>query len=187
MSNLTISWDLTIVVFFAIVMSYSFIIGKEQSVNIIIASYISAVAVQGVGNVLSKLIGGWPTFLASIGMPDDTTILPVAKIFLFALCVIVIVQKSGIGISFAHEGGRILNIAATALFGFASAGLIVSILLTYATGSAILDNGFLTDAPILPVLQQSTLMQVMLLNQDLWYTLPAFLIIVMGFLHMDEE
>ncbi|MEQ1849446.1 MAG: hypothetical protein ABL890_02555 [Candidatus Peribacteraceae bacterium] len=187
MPTLTVSWDLTIVVFFAIVMSYSFIIGKEQSVNIIIASYISAVAVQGIGNVLTKLVGTWDIFLTSIGMQGDTTILPVAKIFLFALCVIVIVQRSGIGITFAKEGGKILNIAATALFGYASAGLIVSILLTYATGSAILDSGMLSSAPLIPLLQQSTLMQIMLLNQDLWYTLPAFLIIVMGFLHMDDE
>jgi hypothetical protein len=137
--------------------------------------------------VLIKLIGTSDIFLTSIGMQGDTTILPVAKIFLFALCVIVFVQKSGIGISFAKEGGRILNIAATALFGFASAGLIVSILLTYATGSAILDSGLLTSAPLLPLLEQSTLLQIMLLNQDLWYTLPALLILVLGLLHMDDE
>jgi len=187
MPTLSVSWDLTIVVFFAIVMCYSFIIGKHQSVKIIIASYIAVLATQGVGNVLHRLIGTSDTFLTSIGMEGDTTILPVAKIFFFALCVILFVLRSGIDITFEQERSTIINIVSTALFGFATAGLIVSILLTYATGTAILDSGIFTSAPLLPVLKESTLMQIMIFNQDVWYTLPAFLIIVIGFLHSADE
>lgn len=187
MPALTVSWDLSIVVVFAIVMSFVFIIGKQQSVKIIIAAYIGIIAVQGIGNVLGRLLGSSEIILQSIGMEGDTSILPLAKIFLFALCIIVFVLKSGIDLTFEHEGGIVINIIATALFGFAMSGLIVSTVLTYAAGSAILDSSLLTSPTVLPLLQESTLMQLMILNQDIWYTLPAFLIIVVGFLQSAED
>lgn len=100
MPTLSVSWDLAIVIVFAIVMSFVFIVGKHQAVKIIVAAYISIIAVQGVGNVLGRLLGSSDTFLLSIGMEGDTSILPLMKIFFFALCIIVFVLKSGIGLSF---------------------------------------------------------------------------------------
>jgi DNA polymerase III alpha subunit len=55
----------------------------------------------------------------------------------------------------------------------------------YAAGSGILDSAIAADSLIAPLAENSTLMQLMILNQDIWYTLPAFLIIAMGFLHSD--
>jgi hypothetical protein len=185
MPQLSLSWDLFIVVFFAIVMSYSFIIGKHQSMKVIIASYIAIIATQGIGNVLTRLMGGSEAMLQSMGIPMDDTLIALAKIFLFALCVIMFVIRSGIDVSYEHDSGTILNIVYTALFGFSTAGLIVSTILTYAAGSGILDSAIAADSLIAPLAENSTLMQLMILNQDIWYTLPAFLIIAMGFLHSD--
>ncbi len=184
MFNLTLSWDLFIVVFFAIVMSYSFIIGKHQSVRVIIASYIAIIATQGVGNVLTRLIGTGDT-LASMGIPIDTTMIGLAKIFFFAVCVIVFVTKSGIDVSYEKEAGTVLNMVYTGLFGFCTAGLIVSTILTYAAGSGILDATMIAERAISPLTDASTLMQLMILNQDIWFTLPAFLIVATGFVHND--
>lgn len=185
MLSLTLSWDLFIVVFFAIVMSYSYIIGKQQSMKVIIASYIAIIATQGIGNVLSRLMGGTDA-LASVGLPTDLALVALAKIFLFALCVIIFVIRSGIDVQYSHESGTIMNIISTGLFGFATAGLIVSTILTYAAGSGILDSAMAGLSTIAPLAQTSTLMQLMILNQDIWYTLPAFLIIAMGFLQNGE-
>lgn len=185
MLQLSLSWDLFIVVFFAIVMSYSFIIGKHQAMKIIIASYIAIIATQGIGNVASRLLGGSEQALAEMGIPVDITMVALGKIFLFAVCVIIFVIRSGIEVSYEKEAGSILNMVYTGLFGFSTAGLIVSTILTYAAGSGILDSAIAAQGVIAPLAQNSTLMQLMILNQDIWYTLPAFLIIAMGFLHNE--
>jgi hypothetical protein len=109
MPQLSLSWDLFIVVFFAIVMSYSFIIGKHQSMKVIIASYIAIIATQGIGNVLTRLMGGSEAMLQSMGIPMDDTLIALAKIFLFALCVIMFVIRSGIDVSYEHDSGTILS------------------------------------------------------------------------------
>lgn len=185
MLQLSLSWDLFIVVFFAIVMSYSFIIGKHQAMKIIIASYIAIIATQGLGNVALRLVGNSEEVFTSIGIPLDMTMIALGKIFLFAVCIIIFVIRSGIEVSYEKEAGSILNMVYTGLFGFSTAGLIVSTILTYAAGSGILDTAIAAQGVIGPLAQDSTLMQLMILNQDIWYTLPAFLIIAMGFLHND--
>ncbi len=183
--QLSLSWDLFIVVFFAIVMSYSFIIGKHQSMKIIIASYIAIIATQGIGNVAARLAASSGGTLASMGIPVDVTMIALGKIFIFAVCVIVFVIRSGIEVSYEKDAGNILNIVYTGLFGFSTAGLVVSTILTYASGSGILDSAMAAQGAIAPLAANSTLMQLMILNQDIWYTLPAFLIIAMGFIHND--
>lgn len=185
MLNLTISWDLFIVVFFAIVMSYSFIIGKHQSIKIIIASYIGIITVQGIGNVWKRLLGDASTTLSAVGIPFDISMVAIAKIFLFALCIILFVIRSGINIEYEKESGTIMTIVLTGLFGFSTAGLMISSILTYASGSGILDPTLVAQSVIAPIVKHSTLMQVMIFNQDLWYTLPAFLIIATGFVQNE--
>ncbi len=185
MMQLSLSWDLFIVVFFAIVMSYSFIIGKQKSMKIIVAAYISVIAVQGIGNVLARVLMNSGMTMESMGIPIDVTMIALAKIFLFALCIIVFVLRSGIDVSYDKDAGSILSMVYTGLFGFSTAGLVVSTILTYAAGSGILDSTLAAHGTIVPLAAGSTLMQLMILNQDLWYTLPAFLIIALGFLHND--
>ncbi len=185
MVTLTLSWDLFIVVFFAIVMSYSFIIGQHQSMKVIIAAYIGIIATQGIGNVLFRLMGDSAGMLSSIGIPLDVTMIALAKIFLFAVCIIIFVIRSGIEVSFDKEAGTVLGITYTGLFGFATAGLIVSTIITYAAGGGILDSSVVASSAIATMAKGSVLMQLMILNQDIWFTLPAFLIIATGLVHND--
>lgn len=183
MPSLTLSWDLFIIVFFAIVMSFNFIIGKDRSMKVIIASYIAIIATQGIGDVLTRLMGKSGQAFQSIGIPFDITLMSLAKIFVFALCIIIFVTRSGIEMSHSKDTGTILSIVYTGLFGFSLSGLIVSTVLTYAAGNGILDSGIVTSGAIAPLVANSTLMQLMILNQDIWFTLPAFLIVAVGLIH----
>ncbi len=137
------------------------------------------------GNVLTRILVNSGLTMETIGIPVDVTMMALAKIFLFALCIILFVLRSGIDVSYDKESGKVLTMVYTGLFGFSTAGLIVSTILTYASGSGILDSSLMANGTLSPLLVGSTLMQLMILNQDLWYTLPAFLIIALGFVHND--
>ncbi|HRH94166.1 MAG TPA: hypothetical protein PKV72_06590 [Candidatus Peribacteria bacterium] len=183
--SLTLSWDLFVVVFFAIITCYSFIIGKNQAMKVILATYISIIATQGIGNVIVRLTGESTALMQVMGVAFNFTVLSVVKIFLFALFIILFAIRSGIDLTYSRESGTTMNVVFTALFGFATAGLIVSTILTYATTNGIISASSLSDVAVQPVLQGSALMQLMILNQDIWFTLPAFLIIAAGFAHRD--
>jgi len=180
--NLTLSWDLFIIVFFAIVVTYTFIIGKKESVKMIVATYIAIVAVQGIGNLLQRLTndtGG--TMLNFLGMPTmSLPVLSIIKLVLFITIVILLTVKAGINVEYNRENS-IVSIAVTALSGVATAGLLLSALLTYVSNVPLLDMTMPEVSSLSPILQQSSLMQIMILNQDLWFSLPAVMLIVAGY------
>lgn len=180
--SITLSWDLFIIVFFATVMAYSFIIGKTQSVKVVIASYIAILATQGIGNILLRLTGSTSSMLSTIGLGIDTSVISIAKIILFIAFIILLSVRSGIHVAYEREGSSLMNLVYTALFGFFTAGLIVSTILTYATGRGILEAGTVPSPQLSAALEASPLMQIMILNQDLWFTLPALLLVGVGFI-----
>ena len=178
--SVTLSWDLFVIVFFAIVIAYSFIIGKRESVKIIIATYIAIITVQGLGNILERLLGQSATVLETIGIPFDVSFFATIKLLLFIAVIIAIAIRAGIEVKYLKEPRWIINTALSGLFGFASAGLLLSTVLTYVAGTPLLDQSAPSSAPLLPIVQQSPLMETLALHQDFWFALPALLILVAG-------
>lgn len=180
--NITLSWDLFVIVFFAIVVAYSFIIGKHQAVKIIIATYIATVAVQGLGNILARMTGQSQPLLTVLGLSMDSSLIATVKLVVFAAAIIFIAVRAGIEVSYVKETGSILSTIITGLFGFVTAGMLLSTLLTFIAGGPILDASLSQATMVSPMLTGSKLMQLMVFNQDLWFSLPALLLIGVGFL-----
>lgn len=187
--DLTLSWDLFISFFFAVVTAYSFIIGKHQTLTILIAVYIAILATQGLGNIFVTFSGeSEPVFLIFKVLGVDLTIstISIAKLILFMAAIIAIALKGG----FSIEEGRsrtLPALIATGLFGFATAGLIVIALLTFVAGAPLLDPTLGSKEILTPLMGQSYLVQMMILHQDWWFSLPALLLIGFGLLLEEKE
>ncbi len=182
--NLTLSWDLFIIVFFALVITYSFIIGKKEAIKIILASYIAIVAVQGLGNFAQRLLGFSQTqsALSVVGIPIDTTVTSIIKLTLFITIVVFLAVRAGLHVQYGREPTAVINVAITVLCGFATAGLLLATLLTFIAGAPLLDMSITATPGLEAVLSQSMLMTIMIQNLDLWFTLPAAVLIAAGFL-----
>ncbi len=186
--DLTLSWDLFIVFFFSVVTAYSFIIGKHETLKILVAAYIAILATQGVGNILTRFSGETePVYriLKVMGVNFNISTLSVTKLMIFMLSIIAIALKGGFSVEYGRSHASFIALAATGLFGFATAGLIITTLLTFVAGSPILDPALGSQPLLVPLMQSSTLVQIMVLNQDLWFALPALLLI--GFGMVREE
>lgn len=183
--DLTLTWDLFVIVFFAVVMTYSFIIGKHESVKIIIASYIAIVAVQGIGNVLARISTDDPMF-SMLGITVDITLLSTTKLVLFVAAVIFLAVRGGFEIAFRREPGGSVDLVLTGIFGFATAGLLLSTLLTYVADVPILSKTIAETATIASIMQGSQLMATMITYQDLWFAGPALLVLATGFIGKEQ-
>jgi len=191
--QITLSWDLMVIVFFAVVIAYSFIVGKDESIKIVIASYISILAVQGIGNLLYKayestgMLTGTPVSDVVMSSSTDSNVLAIAKLIIFVVMIIFLALKGGFEMQNTNSLGAIMEPLFTALFGSATAGLLLASLLTFMAARPLLDTG-LINAPLLaPLLAQSTLVQWVVLYQDVWFCLPAVLLLVIGFLNSRGE
>lgn len=179
--TITPTWDLFIVVFFGLVITYSFIIGKHEAIKIIISTYIAVLAVEGIGNVIARVTGDSRPLLNVIGLNVDTDVLTAVKLIIFITLIIFISVRSGLDIDYHKDPGGAVNSLLTALFGFATAGLLLISLFIFVTDIPILDPAVDQNETITAILDKSKLMQVMILNQDLWFSLPALLLIAVGF------
>jgi hypothetical protein len=185
--NLTLSWDLFIIVFFAIVITYTFIIGKKESVKVIVSTYIAIVAVQGLGNVLQRLMNGVPSpTLSMLGLSSNIPFLSILKLVLFIVIIVLLTIHGGIDIHYAKES-LVTNIVITVLCGFATASLLLATLLTYVSNLPLLDTSLPNLASLSPIIRQSMLMQIMILNQDVWFALPAIVLIAAGFAGKSQK
>jgi hypothetical protein len=182
--NFTLTWDLFVLMFFALVTTYTFIIGKKESVKIILGSYVGIVAVQALGNVIIRF---WGFIAGFVGMSTaiDSTVLTIFKLIIFIAIVIILTVKSGYDIVYSGSMNVTAAVGITALLGFATAGLMLSTLLTYVANTPLLDMALSKQTTMAVIIQQSQLMQIMILHQDLWFFLPAVVLIGAGFAHKE--
>lgn len=184
------TWDLFIVVFFGLVITYSFIIGKHEAVKIIISTYIAILAVEGIGNIVERLTGQNQPMLSMLGLPIDANMLTAGKLLAFIMLVVFIAVRGGLSIDYTKDHGGIVNVALTALFGAATAGLLLTTLFIFVLDLPLLDPAIQNTETVQALMSKSNLMQVMVKNQDLWFSLPALILVAVGFLsnegHEDE-
>jgi hypothetical protein len=177
---LTLSWDLFIVVFFAVIMTYTFIIGKHEAVKIVLASYAAIVSVQGLGKLLDRFAPELQMLWGAAGVTPDNQVLSMIRLFLFVVFILFLAIRGGFQVAYQRQESAVINGVLTGVFGFVTAGLLLSTLLTYVAGVPLLDMTLADNAELSPLIQQSQLIQLMVFNQDIWFALPALLLIGVG-------
>jgi len=181
--DLRLSWDLFIIVFFGIVIAYSFIIGRNQTLKLIIATYMAILTADGLGNVFSTyLLPAAPTLQGEAG--DQALIL--VKIFVFILVIVLLAIKGGFRVDMLPEDRLLLRLLSNLSFGFLSAGLMVSTLLVYLTGGSFV-SGTLSSALSTNLYQESQSVQLLIDNYSIWFALPAISIVVISFFEPRES
>lgn len=178
--NLTLSWDLFILVFFCIIIAYSFIVGRNQTIKIIIGAYIATLTADGIANLLEKYLGGDQPILKILEGPTGDETLITIKIVVFIAAVVIIAVRGGFEVSILSEQRAAVRILTTFLFGFLNAGLIVSTLLLYVSGLSLIGAEQLGDVSS-TLASESLLVQLMIENYSLWFSLPAIALVGVSF------
>lgn len=179
--DITLTWDLVIIVFFAIVTAYSYIVGKKECVKVVVGTYMAAVAVQGLITLIARSQPHVISLVNTMGFGLNGDMLNITKLLLFMLTMILIAVRGGFEVEYSKENWGLINIAVTGAFGITTAALILVTLVTYIAGVAILSPTLALSPTIAPILAQSELLQILVQYQDVWYALPAMLLLVVGF------
>jgi hypothetical protein len=185
--DLSLSWDLLVIVFFAIVCAYSFIVGKHESVKIIIATYIAIVAIQGVGNLVAEIAAYSQSYIDMMGMSTQTSVLSLLKLAGFVATIIFLAIRGGFDMEYSKDMGSMVDSLLVGAFGFGTAGLLLAALLTFVAGSPLLDPNLGAAPALQPLLVNSELVQAMVDYQNLWFSLPAILLVVLGFVAHESD
>ncbi|MEK7544813.1 MAG: hypothetical protein AAB551_01655 [Patescibacteria group bacterium] len=188
--NINLTWDLFILVFFGIIVAYSFIIGQNNTLKIILGTYVSALAADAAGNLFGQYLGKSQPFLkaaSNIGIQDQSDAMIFMKVTIFILLVIVFTVRGGISVDLKLAKSVFSRMILTGLFGFLSAGLIISTVLMYVSGLSFIAGGAsVGQTSITAFSGQSPFVQQLLTYYNFWFFLPVIAILVREFLAGKE-
>lgn len=185
---ITLSWDLFIIVFFTVIIAYSFIIGKHQTLKVIIASYIAVLTADGLGNLIQQYVFGNSPALKILPAAYEDRALILLKIFVFIVVIVVISVRGGFHIDLRPETTKIGQLLTTFCFGFLNAGLIVSTILVYVSGFSFVQGASdIAFSPIFSLYRDSQMVQIMINHYNFWFSLPAIAFVFQSFVGQSES
>ena len=181
MNDIALSWDLFIIVFFVVVVSYSFIVGISRNLKILISSYVSILVADGFAEILKKYFFSEQPLIPIFRVADGENSFVIFKISVFVIFMVLFVIRANFSIKLSFKPKGFLSWFACAVFGFLNAGIITATILRYVSGSAFISNaGQSVNSAIFSIYNQSSLVKLMIDNYNIWFTLPAVVFITMS-------
>ena len=181
--DINLSWDLFVVVFFVIIMAYSFIIGRDNTLKVILGTYVAALASDAVGNLFGKYFAGSEIFarlmkMATIGNEAEAIIF--VKVMIFVTLVILFAVRGAFIVETDDDGSPLIRMLMTIVYAVMSAGLIISTILAFVSGISFIGGGSpeTVSTALWPIYNSSQLIRAMVENTYLWFALPGLAFLV---------
>jgi len=182
--NLLLSWNLFILAIFIVIIAYSYIIGANKTVKTIISAYLAILASDGIGNIFRDYVLFSDNFakivsLFNMGSPDEMLIS--MKVIIFATAVVILTVRGAFDVKINPNNAPGGQIFVTGVFGFLSAGLIMSTLLVYVSGSSMIQKVSL-QSNIVELYTSSEFVKFMVDYYDFWFAAPVVILIAWSLL-----
>ncbi len=185
--EIPLTWDLLVIIFFTVIIAYTFIIGRNHSVKIIISTYIAILAADGVSNIIERYFLGSNPAIKVFDFSTSEGSLVMLKIVIFILCIILITTRGKFNINMSHSDSVSTRIMMALSYGVLSAGLITSTMLLYASGAYLVqESSVIMNKAVLEIYQESKLIRLMIDNYSLWFSLPAVAFVITSFFGEED-
>ncbi len=173
------SWDLFVIVFFAIIIAYSVIVGRNMTLKIMIACYIAILTADGIGNMINRYFIGDDAFIKALDVSNAQESLIVIKILIFVLTIVLISLKGRFSISTDATGSSTMDLLLTLVYGILCAGLVTSTITLYASGTSLVqESGVVMNEAVATMYRESFMVAALVNNYNLIFSLPAIVFVV---------
>lgn len=184
--SLQLSWDLFILVFFAVVGAYSFIIGRNQTLKVITATYISILCADALGNIFAKYFvnsGGFLRFLRFFSVADELQAVAFVKVAVFIVLIVIIAVKGLFDFDAEDDRPFSMKMGIVLVLAVLSGGLMISALLTFVSGGSFITALAYPNNPLTEIYTQSRLVRIMLDYSGFWFLMPGLAVMLLSILH----
>ncbi len=183
--EVALTWNLVILAVAVMLFMYSFIIGQDQTIKLILSIYIAILTSDGIASLLERFVfdpsPGWQAIL--YGWEDQFFMW--LRITLLIIAAAVFVVKSGFHVTMGQHEKWSTRMVIHALFAALSAALFLSTILIYMSGNSFVE-GMSRAVEGLVVYEQSLLAQILIDYYQIWFTLPAISFLVTSFFFEAE-
>ena len=181
--DIRLSWDLFVIVFFVIIVAYSLIIGRDNTLKVILGTYVAMLAADATGNLFGQYFTGSAFFLkilkmAAVGSEDEAIIF--AKVLVFVILVILFAVRGAFDVQTIDDRSPSIRMVLSVLYAVMSAALVISAILVFVSGVSFIGGGSseTTGAALWGIYNKSQLIRLIVNNAYLIFALPAFAFLV---------
>lgn len=184
--NIQLTWDLFVLVFFVIIVAYSLIIGQDNTLKVILGTYLAALTSDALGNLFAMNFAGSPVLLgllkvAELGSENEAIVF--FKVLVFVILVILFAIKGAYTVDASDNASGVMRIGTSIFYAILSAGLIISIILVFVSGVSFIGGGYAPTMPntLMDLSKQSPLIQLIVDNGYILFSLPALAFLLHSF------
>ncbi len=189
--DLKLSWDLFIIVFFAIVTAYSFIIGRRETLKIIIGTYVAIISADGLGNLFGKYVGGTSFFtklMKFLGFGGDIVqFSSIIKILLFISVIVLLTIFGDYHVDEQQDRNAFFSLIIITALSLLSGGLILSTIIVFANGGSLIDGTGSISESFRMVYDESRFVRGLLDWHDIWFALPGLAFVLISIFQRKQQ
>lgn len=173
------SWDLLISALFVAVIAFSFILGKDVTQKLIIATYISILAVDGLSYFIYRMFLAPNATVNILNVTAATTTQVTMKLFLFVISLVVLTARGSFTATFLGNTRGILGLFVQAALGFLLAALVTSTILVFLSGACFMPGIQCAPSNLAEFIKAgSDFAYILLTKAYVWFMLPALALVV---------
>lgn len=173
------SWDLLITALFATIIAFTFIVGKDTTQKIIIATYIGILATDGFAYFLYRMFLAPAPQVGIVNVSATATTLVTIKLILFVVSVVLLTARGSFTAVFPGGTSGVLGVVVQAGLGFLLGALVTSTLLVFLAGSCFLPGVTCSASNVVDYITTgSQLARHLLTYAYVWFMLPALALVL---------
>ena len=177
--DIPLTWNLAISGGLALIFGYNFILGQHDTVKLIICTYISIFAADGIASILKQYVLDPSGGVRSLVGSNEVEIFSWIRLVLFLLIIVLFVIKSGFHVRLEHHRHWLLRGVIHGAFSMISAILLMTTMLVYLAGISVVEG--LLYAQELNIYGNSNVARILIDYMSVWFTLPAVAFLVTSF------
>ena len=189
--DIHLSWDLFIIVFFIVILAYSLIIGRDNTLKVILGTYVAALAADAGGSIFGKYFSGSTMFLnllkfASLG--TESAAVAFMKVVFFVTMVILMAVRGSFYVQTTSDRSGPIRFIICVMYAVMSAGLIISVVLVFVSGVSFIGGGNTqtTGAALWTMYSQSQMVKAIVGNSYFWFFVPALAFLIQSIYNKKE-
>ena len=180
--QINLTWDLFIIVFFTLILSYSFIIWYNKTLKIILSSYIAILVADWIWNSIANLVFRDFPELNIFFFKEWDPVFIIFKISLFIISLVVLSVNWWFEVEWVEAETKLHEVIYTLIFWGLSALLIISVILVFSSWASFLQWWGLdiVNSAIKSMYDSSFLVQLIVLNYNLIFIIPAVIFVILS-------
>ncbi len=182
--EIALTWNLVIVSIFTLLFAYSFLLGQNGTIKLILSIYIAILTADGFAGVLKRFVFDPSPGFQELFQGNEDFIFVWIRIILFLFAVILFTVKSGFHILLEEHEQWSIRFLIHALFAAMSALLFLSTMLIYLSGNSFVEGMLM--AKNVTIYEQSLLAKMLIDFYQLWFSLPAMSFLISSFFFEKE-